>query len=167
MEVIKMEKRIDSATNLMKALKALKTQFNDICADNTSNSTVPAYWDYDTEYSYQNNIEEIEKLFSEESRIRIALDKYNCTHQVEGYKMTIAEALVRMGQLKSLISNLTVLANKSSYYRERASYNSESIDMKTLYDVKVAKEDLKKYQRELSRLQVAVDKTNINSKVEY
>ena len=81
--------------------------------------------------------------------------------------MTIAEALVRMGQLKSLISNLTTLANKSSYYRERASYNSEAIDMKTLYDVKSAKEDLKKYQRELSRLQVAVDKTNINSKVEY
>ena len=83
--------------------------------------------------------------------------------------MTVAEALVRIGQLRSEIKILTVLANKTKYTETSAGgYGSnKTVTNKINYDQNKAIADLKKLQQELSRIQIAVDKTNLTTLIEY
>ena len=164
-----------SATELMKQLKYIEAEINDIHRNDEEKSTVPAVETvvdnrttlaplYEGTYNFEDNRNRIRELFSEEREIKRILSRFNNETMVEGYDFTIAEGLVRIAELKSEIKVLTNITKGGEYVADR--YSSSSVKM-AVFDVRAARKVLKEYQRELSALQVAVDKTNLNSKIEY
>ena len=154
-----------SATLLMKKLKELNFELQDIIKSNTENSFKNVNWDYDVDYSYENNQKSFKEIFEMERRIRNALNNFNLKTNVEGYDFTISEGLIRLAQLKEQIKSLKNLASKSKYFVTGRGYDKE--DMMTLYEPSVVKEDLKMLQEELSKLQAAIDLTNLKSVITY
>lgn len=164
-----------SATELMKQLKYIEEEIRDVHRADEEKSAVPAVETvceskttlrplYDGTYDFDENRSRIKELFCQEREIKRLLNKFNSETLVDGYGFTIAEGLVRIAELKSEVQVLTRMTKNGEVYAER--YNSSSLKM-AAFDVKAAKKILKEYQRELSALQVAVDKTNLNSIIEY
>ena len=83
--------------------------------------------------------------------------------------MTVAEALVRISQLQKEIKILTFLAKKTEYTEASVGgyISNKTVINKINYDQSKAIADLKKLQQELSRIQIAVDKTNLTAPIEY
>ena len=159
-------------TLLMKELNFLQQEAKRIYAEDTDRSYAPLNEDmeykYDTGYSYEANRKALAKIQQEELRIRSALAKFNSTTKAYGLDLTIAEALVRIGQLKNDIRVLSILANKTEYTETPVSYGSaRTITNKINYDQNKVINDLNSLQRELSNIQIAVDKTNLTTLIEY
>ena len=165
-----------SATELMKRLKYIETELDDIHQNDENNSAVPVTETvidnktkltqlYETAYNFEENRKRIQELFKEEREIKKLLNKFNNEKLVEGHDFTVAEGLVRIAQLKSEIRIITSITKNGEYFRPDR-YSSSGVK-KSVFDIKAAKETLKEYQRELSALQVAVDRTNLNSTIEY
>ena len=165
-----------SATELMKRLKYIENELDDIHTSDEINSSVPVVETvidkqtkltelYESTYNFDENRKRAEELFQEEREIKMLLNKFNNETLVEGYDFTLSEGLVRIAQLKSEIRVITSITKNGEYFRPDR-YGSSGVK-KSVFDIKAAKETLKEYQRELSALQVAVDKTNLNSTIEY
>lgn len=165
-----------SATELMKRLKYIESELDDIHQNDENNSAVPVTETvidnkakltqlYETAYSFEENRKRAQELFQEEREIKMLLNKFNNEKLVEGYDFTVAEGLVRIAQLKSEIRIITSITRNGEYFRPDR-YSSTTVK-KSVFDIKAAKETLKEYQKELSALQVAVDRTNLNSTIEY
>ena len=160
-------------TLLMKELNFLESEANRLHLEDSERSYAPLNenmeFKYDTGYSYENNRKEIERIYKEELKIRSALAKFNSTTKASGLELTIAEALVRICQLKSEIKVLSGLANKTEYTETSiGGYRSnQTVTNKINYDQNKVIEDLKNLQKELSAIQIAVDKTNLTTPIEY
>lgn len=168
-----------TATELMKKLKFIEEELNDIYSDDKTNSTVlmekktgndgktiydPAFAN---EYDFASNRKKVKELFNEERKIKNVLNTFNNNTLVDGYDFNINEGLVRLAELKKEISTLTILAKKTQFFSSSPNYNSEISVYKSCYNIEDAKNILKETQRELSALQVAIDKTNLNSSIEF
>lgn len=155
-----------SATELMKKLKFIQTEINDIHNEDVEKSFVPVKDNgepFESEYDFASNRARIKELHHEERDIKRLLNRFNTETVVIGYDFSIAEGLVRIAQLKGEITVLTNITRGGKY-----SFDSYRTPVKkATFDVQEAKELLRQYQRELSALQVAVDKTNLNSTIEY
>ena len=155
-----------SATELMKKLKFIQVEINDIHNQDNEKSFVPVKESgesYESEYDFASNRARIKELHDEERNIKRLLNRFNTETLVAGYDFSIAEGLVRIAQLKGEITVLTNITKEGKY-----SFDSYRAPVrKATFDVQEAKELLRQYQRELSALQVAVDKTNLNSTIEY
>ncbi|MCI6215940.1 MAG: hypothetical protein MR659_02450 [Mollicutes bacterium] len=167
-----------TATELMKKLKFIEEELNDIYSDDKINSTVlmekktdndgettynPAFAN---EYDFASNRKKVKELFNEERKIKNVLNTFNNNTLVDGYDFNINEGLVRLAELKKEISTLTILAKKTQFF-STTNYNREISVYKSCYNIEDAKNILKETQRELSALQVAIDKTNLNSSIEF
>lgn len=153
-------------TLLMKELNFLKKEAERLYNEEEERSYAPVNDKmapkYDTGYSYENTRKELRRIHDEELRIRSTLVKFNCSTNVIGYDFTISEALIKIAQLRNEIDSLGDLAEKSEFFEDDDDYDERKPStMKTCYDVKKAKADLRKCEKELSDLQVAVDKTNL------
>lgn len=86
-----------------------------------------------------------------------------------GLELTIAEALVRIGQIKNEIKVLSGLSTKTEYTETSiGDYGSnKTVTNKINYDQNKVIEDLKALQKELSAIQITVDKTNLTTPIEY
>lgn len=160
-------------TLLMKELNYLRAEASRLHQEDIDRSYAPINekneYKYDTGYSYENNRKEIERINKEELRIRSTLAKFNSVTKVKGLDLTIAEALVKIAQLKEEIRVLTRLANKQEY-EEKSIGNyigSQTITNKINYDQNKVITDLNKLQRELSAIQIAVDETNLTTQIEF
>ena len=162
-----------TATELMKQLKFITEEISDVhrtdgekskvlMKKENDNTLVPAY---SLEYDFLNNRKRINELFKEERRIKNILSKFNCNTLVQGFDFSINEGLIRIGELKDEIRILSILAKKNEYSSSISSNNDVSI-FKVTYNIEDAKNALRSAQRELSALQVAIDKTNLNSEIE-
>ena len=156
----------------MKELNYLISEINRIHAEDTERSYAPVdenmEYKYQTGYSYENNRKELERLNEEELKIRSALAKFNCTTKAYGLDLTIAEALVRMGQLRNEIKVLTTLACRTEYTETPVGgYTGKTVTTKINYDQNKVISDLRNLQKELSTIQIAVDKTNLTTPIEY
>lgn len=166
-----------TATELMKQLKYIESEIEDIHNADKNNCTallqkqndskgnqvlVPLY---ESDYDFASNRAKIRELHKEERKIRNTLSLFNAKTKVDGNNFTISEGLVRIAELKSEISILAGLASRTQF-NTKTSYQEVHV-IKTLYNVEEAKEVLRAYQRELSALQVAIDKTNLNSEIEF
>ena len=160
----------------MKTLKYIEEEINEIHRNDEQASYVPAEKEtqdgkvvittlYESSYDFMSNRTRIEELHQEERKIKNVLAKFNIETIVSGYDFCVAEALVRIAEVKGEIRVLSNITKCGEYSFDP--YRSSGTFKKALYDVKEAKEALKKLQRELSALQVAVDRTNLNSKIEY
>lgn len=160
-------------TLLMKELKFLETEAERLHTEDLECSSAPLNeqmeFKYDTGYSYENNRKEMKKIYEEEMKIRSALAKFNAVTKADGLELTIAEALVRISQLKNEIKVLTKLANQKEYTEtELGGYNNtKTLTYKINYDQNKATQDLRALQKELSTIQIAVDKTNLTAIVNY
>ena len=154
-------------TELMKMLKAIETDINEIHQDDESNSVTTVDKTgkelFKSSYNYSENRKKIEELLKKEREIRCVLSQFNSTHNVDGYDFTVCEGLIRLGQLRNEIRMLIYLSRKPEY---RSQDDSEDY-LKVCYDINQAKKDLKNLQRELSALQIAIDRTNLNSIIDY
>ena len=160
-------------TLLMKELNYLQSEATRLYTEDAERSSAPLNekmeFKYDTGYSYENNRKELERIYKEELKIRSALAKFNSVTKANGIDLTIAEALVRIGQLKNEIKVLTSLSKKAEYTETTlGGYSSKiTVTSKINYDQNKVIEDLKKLQKELSTIQIAVDKTNLTTPIEY
>ncbi len=167
-----------TATELMKQLKFIQEEISTIhqddnnksyvlvekvTDDNNKSKLVPLYAE---EYNFLNNRNRINDLYLEERKIRNLLSIFNTKTLVIGYDFNINEGLVRLAQLKEEIKVLTNLARKSQYESTTNYRNNEVIIYKVSYNIDEAKNYLRKAQKEMSALQVAIDKTNLNSQIE-
>ena len=167
-----------TATELMKQLKFIQEEIatihqddnnksyvlvEKVTDDNNKSKLVPLYAE---EYNFLNNRNRINDLYLEERKIRNLLSIFNTKTLVIGYDFNINEGLVRLAQLKEEIKVLTNLARKSQYESTTNYRNNEVIIYKVSYDIDEAKNYLRKVQKEMSALQVAIDKTNLNSQIE-
>lgn len=167
-----------TATELMKQLKFIQEEIatihqddnnksyvlvEKVTDDNNKSKLVPLYAE---EYNFLNNRNRINDLYLEERKIRNLLSIFNTKTLVIGYDFNINEGLVRLAQLKEEIKVLTNLARKSQYESTTNYRNNEVIIYKVSYNIDEAKNYLRKAQKEMSALQVAIDKTNLNSQIE-
>lgn len=167
-----------TATELMKRLKFLEEEIAEIHRLDEEKSAVLVEKKedatgktsfvplYEEAYDFAENRKRVEELFSEERKIRLALHSFNVETKIEGFGFTLAEGLVRLGQLKSEIKVLTNLAKKGQY-SSSTSYNGDVVIYRSSYSAEEAKKALRAAQKELSALQVAIDKTNLTSKIEF
>ncbi len=162
-----------SPTLLMKELKLIKSKIDKVHEDDAENSTVPARKtfssqlepDYDSGYSYDNNRKLVKELQKREMDIHMALNRFNANTKVDGYDMTMSEALVRLGQIRSELKAVSPLADMPECPKDKRPYVVDGIRVRC-FDGDKAKEDLEALQIELANLQVAVDKTNLNSVID-
>jgi len=155
-------------TLLMKELKFINVQIQQLFEENIKKSCVPVNDDLNCKYSYdfdlQRNVQEINRLYEEERKIKLILAKFNATTLAKGTNLTIAEALVRIAELRSEIKNINVLAEKDEYFEDRSKYYDSKVSIyKILYDSKYANEVLHSLLQELSELQIAIDTTNLTT----
>lgn len=160
-------------TLLMKELNYLQSEANRLHLEDVERSYAPLNenmeFRYETGYSYENNRKEIGRIYKEELKIRSALAKFNSVTKAYGLELTIVEALVRIGQIKNEIKVLSGLSTKTEYTETSiGGYGSnKTVTNKINYDQNKVIEDLKALQKELSAIQIAVDKTNLTTPIEY
>ena len=157
-------------TLLMKELKFYREEITRLYKEDAERSYAPVNADmeykYDTGYSYEKNRKKIREINEEEMKIRSALSKFNATTKVDGIDMTISEALVKISQLKDEVKQLMGLASRQEVFNEEH-YGAAPITNKIIYNQVVVKEDLRKAQKELANIQIAVDRINLTALVEY
>ena len=162
-----------TATLLMKELNYIREEIERINKTDLEQSCVPLNenmeYMYVSSYSYSNNRTKIKELQAREMTIKSALARFNSTTKVEGLNMTIAECLVRIGQIKSEIKILGHMARVAEYdcgdINDRYSQRNKNI-LKTVYDQEQVRKDLRELQHELTEIQIAVDRTNLSTEVE-
>ena len=163
-----------TATELMKKLKYIEQEIADIHRSDEQEAYVPVERSmedhqvkyvpaYQPTYDFLGNRDKIAELYKEEISIKKVLSDFNQKTIVSGYPFNINDALIRLGQLKSEVKALTNLNKTGLFTRE--TYR-EGLRMATFKPDEV-KEQLRKAQKELSALQVAVDRTNLFSEIEY
>ena len=158
-------------TLLMKELTFLKKEAQRLYDAEEERSCAPVNdkmsFKYDTGYSYEDTRKELKRIHDDELRIRTALIKFNCTTKVIGYDLTLTEALIRLAQLRKEVDSLEELAERAEYFEDDDDYDEKKPNtMKICYDLKNAKADLRKCEKELSDLQVAIDKTNLTTPID-
>ena len=159
-----------SNTELMKELKELQTLIN-YAQSREDRTCIVTYSENDrdvveSEYDYETTRNHLATLQKEERNIKKLLAISNATTIVDGFDMTIAEALVYLAQLSQNKASLTRLASREKLTRERT-YNGWTEYSKACYDIKKAQDDLVAINCEIAKLQIAIDKKNLTNDIEY
>lgn len=159
-----------SNTELMKELKELQTLIN-YAQSREDRTRIVTYSENDrdvveSEYDYETTRNHQATLQKEERNIKKLLAMSNAATIVDGFDMTIAEALVYLAQLSQNKARMTRLASREKLTRERT-YNGWTEYSKACYDIKKAQDDLGAINREIAKLQIAIDKTNLTNDIEY
>lgn len=151
-----------SASELMKELKIIKKEIEELYYDDFTNGeyTVSMDSDYESSYDYAANREREQELREEERKIKSILNKFNSEQTVRGYSFTISEGLVILAQLKSQIDHLQKMASKKEFSQ---SYSSTTM---LGYKVKELNKTIKELTRQQNALQIAIDHTNLTSNLE-
>ena len=157
-------------TELMKELKELQSLINFI-QEREDRTCVLRYGDNDkseihNEYNYDKTRKELEELQLQERRIKRLLAQSNATTIVEGFEMTIAESLVYLGQLSQNKARLTRMASREKITRERPGYSGWPEYTKAMYDIDKAQADLADVNRQIAKLQMAIDRTNLTNMID-
>lgn len=117
------------------------------------------------DYDYAKCRKETEKLDSETRRIKHALAVANVSVKVDDFDMTIGEALVYLAQLNSEYVRLSMLAGREKLSR-RITTNGVVEYTECMYDPDKAEKDQKALYTKICKLQVAIDRANLNNYVE-
>ena len=151
-----------------KLLKALEEEIKELRADEERVATFNAAVEEDPEsvrpeYSYADTQQKLDALTSRLRKVKHAINVFNTTQVVPEFDITIDEMLVLIPQLTAKKKKLAAMAARLPKERAAAGRFSEPkfIDYTYAnYDVKTAKEDLKKVAAELSKAQLAIDLVN-------
>jgi hypothetical protein len=157
-------------TELMKDLKYIQELISVSRQKQFTNSTV-SYTEREKattecKFNYANSQKELADLQAEERKIKRLLALSNATTHVEGYQITISEALVLLAQLSQNKKTLSRLANKEKLTREAGHYRMDIEFTKVCYDLEQAQSDLAKLNQDIAKLQMALDRTNLTNLIE-
>ena len=115
-------------------------------------------------------VEQTNKIGSLDANIRYLkhlLNLSNATTIVEEFNITLGEALVYMAQISQTVKRFTLLANTDKVVRTSGNYMSTTPEYtEAKYDIDLAKQMLSTYKSTLSKLQMAIDKTNLTNEIE-
>ena len=118
-------------------------------------------------YDFAATQEHLNELEEKVRRVKHALNIFNSTTKVEGFDITIDEALVLIPQLSAKKQKLAQMRNALPRTREKAGYGSGASSIINYvyanYDIAAAKAEYERVTEQLSALQTALDVTN-NSK---
>ena len=151
-----------SLTAIMKKVKELDEQKRALIAEENENrrfSYVSEKDKVNTGYDYRATREALDALDKETLRLKSILAKVNAKLVVCDYPYTISEALIRLAQLSAKRAQLEALPTVQSM--RRVTFNGVIEYTDTLCDTAEVKKDISALREEISRLQMAIDKTNL------
>ncbi len=157
-----------SHSEVIKFIKELENRKGILLRQERSNST----FIYQTEeskivptYSYEETRREVDALDEKIRRLRHALAVANCTVKVEGFGVTIGEALVMLAQLQNKAEILSEMAARQQKVQQ-SSFAGKMEITECNYDVKQAARDYEQLRLTINSLQVAIDRANLLNTVE-
>lgn len=114
-------------------------------------------------YDYEKTQKELDELEDRIRRLKHAIHRFNITHQVPGFDMTIDEMLIYIPQLTRRKNKLAVMKSKLPKERvaERLGTAGNIIDYIHInYDLKKIEADYEKVSEELTKAQLSLDTVN-------
>ena len=153
---------------VIKKIKDLEEQKHEILSDEQKNCTTTYQTEtdmIDTGYDFGQTRKVIENLNKEIMRLKYALNVSNSTVIVEEFGLTIGECLVYMAQLNNEKSVLERLSRNRSKSRTTL-YNGTVEYTVTNYDVEVCKSEANAVKETIRKLQLAIDRVNLNNLIE-
>ena len=152
----------------MKYVKELESQKDLIVFTETNRSRV-SYREGEekrpTKYDYADTRKQIEEIDTQIRKIKHALSVANCTVKIDGFDITIGEALVYLAQLNGEYHRLDDLGRYNQLER-RITNNGVIEYTECLYDPDKAVEDQKELFSTIGKLQVAIDRANLTNMIE-
>lgn len=153
---------------IMKKIKELNERKRDILAEE-SRVCATAYLNESDKisggYSFEQTRESIEALNSEVRYLKRLLSEANVTVTVEEFGMTVGECLVYMGQLNDEKLVLEEMSGKEAKQR-RTLYNGTVEYTEIEYDIEACRRKYAEVKNTISKLQLAIDRTNLTTMTE-
>lgn len=158
-------------TELMKEIKNLTAKKEELLAYEGRES-LTTFSENETQipssYSYTEVRNKIDAIDKEIRHIKQLLCYANATVIVEGFDMTIAEALIYLAQLQSKQITLANMKNRAPITRQSTSYRTGPVEyVKTNYDVEQVQKEFDEVFQTIQKLQIAIDRTNLTNMIEY
>ncbi|MDE5602211.1 MAG: hypothetical protein K2J16_06920 [Clostridia bacterium] len=153
----------------MKRIKELEDQKQKLIYSERMRSKVSYKEDEEkkpSNYDYELTRSKIADIDCEVRKIKHALAKANCTVMVDDFDMTIGEALVYLAQLNSELARLNELSLEEKLSR-RITANGVLEYTECLYSPEKAEKDWHEMRAKIFKLQVAIDRANLNNFIEY
>lgn len=152
----------------MKKIKSLEEDLNALRFAEEINSVI-SYKEGEekivADYDYKTTRKEVEKITAEIRKIKHALAVANSTYVIDDFKITIGEALVYLAQLGREYDKLSELACRKKISR-RITANGVLEYTECNYDPEQVKKDQKAIYGKIGKLQVAIDRANLNCFIE-
>lgn len=118
-----------------------------------------------SDYDYAKTREGIRELDAKIRAVRCALAAANCVVKVDGFDVTLGEALILLAQLQNEKTQLESLASRKQK-RRAVTYNGVVEYCECVYDVDEVKSQLKDLRLRISDLQIAIDRANLTNYIE-
>lgn len=148
----------------MKKIKQLEEEINILQNEERMNCVV-SYKEGEKKtapaYDYAKTRKLINEANDEIRRIKYALQVANTTYKVDNFNISISEALVYLAQLNAEYSRLSLLSNRTKISR-RITANGVLEYTECQYDPEKVKEDQKNLYAKINKLQVSIDRANLN-----
>ncbi len=116
-------------------------------------------------YDYETIREDIRDLDTKIRKIKVMLAKANQEVLVEGFDVSICEALIMLAQLQAEKGQINSIASSKQIDR-RITANGVIEFTECLYDVNKAKADVQQLRRTITQLQMAIDRANLTNYIE-
>jgi hypothetical protein len=155
-------------TEIMKDLKQIQERKAVILEKERLECAVSYVSDEDKilpDYNYDEVRNQIDDLNKEEIYLKGLLAKSNATTIVPEFNMTIGDCLIYLAQLTEKAGRLNSLSNRRKKTRS-LQYQKQVEFTEVLYDVDKAKVDYEKTQKEIVKLQMAIDRINLTNLIE-
>ena len=162
-------------TELMKELKAVQIELEDLIDEANTKNTV-SYFEGEEEvekdFDYESFIKKMNDLKEKERKLKTLLAYSNATTKLVGMEeMTIGEGLIKLAQLSSELKVLSGYKTRKQIVKsiKHATFEGDKDRVyvtEHLYDPNKVDEDIKTLQREISHLQVAIDRTNLTNLID-
>lgn len=116
-------------------------------------------------YNYDVTRAKIKEIDDKVRMIKSKMAKSNCTVLVDGFDITIGEALVLLAQMQKEIIQLDFLSEKKQLTRQ-ITYNGVIEYTECNYDVEKVKAELQALRTKVGKLQIAIDRANLITEIE-
>lgn len=162
-------------TELMKELKAVQSEITELILNVNSKSKVSYYEgeeEVERDFDYKEFVNKFNELQERERKIKALLNYSNATTRLVGMEdMTIGEGLVKLAQLNNKLKTIAGLKTNKQIVKniQHATFEGDKDRVyvtECLYEPAVVDEEIKSLQQEISRLQVAIDRTNLTNMID-
>ena len=156
-------------TEIMKEIKRLEEEKNSWVIHERNNCRVSYITDEEPimpNYDYAETSEALLEYDNEIRKLKGLLAYANATTIVEGFDMTIHEALVYLVQLNERVKRYNYLIGFQELTRKTVGIDGKIEYTKIIYDQKDASRKYEDAKTEVIKLQMAIDRTNLTSYID-